>query len=1504
MKHAETKHFLGKLRQGFVISLYATFAGVGLFAADATAADCQGTLTKLSECRRDADSNVVVGSDDKCRSVYIDDSLDNYGRITVDANGAMCVRDRDLKGQTVHLYVQDILVKGQGRLQIGSKDAPIGSNNRANNVRIMFKGEAPNAPHDAHSMNDDQPCPDPNFKKGLQLCKDGVLQLFGSTGAAPENSQRAGGGKVSWTYLSQPAGDPCRFGPNSGAGSPVTNEGCSVWPGGRALNLADAVDWRVGDWVAIGTTSFSPFETEFNRIKQVNGTAIVLEYPLTYYHFGGPDPTKSDYRTAGRDLNWGVDERAEVGLISRNIELRGVQSGAPQDHWGGETIIREGFKEASIQGVEFAFMGKPNLGSYPAHFHRVGRIDTGPGKQTVLFNANSIHHSYNKCITVHSTQNLVLQNNVCARAVGHLFYQEVGDEEDITFQYNLGLGAMSHNFDIHEQREVIYNTKPITAITRDNPGKVTVAKHEYTTGDTVYISGVVGMTQVNGQSFTITRVDDNNFTLGVNTTGYSAYSSGGLVNVFLPVPNPQQRYQLVENYWWPGDHMARLYGIGENYFGLNVANHDNQLNPTHGSCRDPLPSGDLGGGREPTEGNLCKPSQYYEPASGFWIINPGTKLIGNSIGGCQGVGRAYWYVPPTGPGDTKNPDLKNLKFKPIGEFRNNRAHSCYAGLYVEPENTVFSEQLQPHLGGTPEGASVFNVVDGLTVTRMRDRGIWLRPSFWVVKNARLATNRDSVSLVTAGGVDGTAPGNWALLQDSLLLGISLNNVDRFGPCPYLGVTGPQSGGERGCIDQTPYDRGKVVADSGGDDVGRGYPQANRNFFGLMIYDGPGRYFGDRFVNFNRDISPYLTADDQAVLGWYKANNANPLAPDGLNIGGSFVYEGDAALGWFNANQSSYPNTQASEGLMFENVNLRHQIYTDRVGIDLFNDGDKNTLILDRDHSLTGMKVVGSDKKPLGNVFPASLNNLPYNASSNSVDECLSTGTQNTLLEGRPTSLISPSAMATLEFSSLFPQALQKEVNGKKEYRYEQILSFSKTSPDQYPDPVGKLYDRMLLHGRNGLGVWEPKVSNGYGYTVSAVSKYNAPNLPPAPPGQDVGIPDRFNVGLTDVIMQTDPATHKVVKPFHARLAICMTGRDGKHPQPKADIAKMFQVTRGYKAYGSATANEPTLVAKNVWREIKDCFNLDSQNPGNVAGCPAKTVAVDGQCPDGEAPVDGACPTKALAAAADIASWEKNENSWYYDKSSGYLYLHLLQKVDNGNPKGPLSSPSPTGSCDPAKVPLPAECPNANTASPENYYFCPAGGCIAYGVTLDPSQVTEPYVPSQSTCVGPPALAPADSNLLVDASTGAVLARDPKVGKPQLAKPGDAFPHYALKGGDEAKMCPNPGAATQPPWGPPKSPPELRSFQVNFVPTLKIYIEEMRRPGVTPAMFLANPGNLVVSSLEKGTAYTIKVSTADDTCTATFVPDGTRDKPTFKRQQGSGNCIPPDGGGTIFATPSH
>ena len=69
------------------------------------------------------------------------------------------------------------------------------------------------------------------------------------------------------------------------------------------------------------------------------------------------------------------------------------------------------------------------------------------------------------------------------------------------------------------------------------------------------------------------------------------------------------------------------------------------MDPVAIRCRH----GELGGGWEPKQGNV-QAHPVLQPASGFWIINPG-KLIGNSIGGCQGVGRAYWYVPPKTAGN-------------------------------------------------------------------------------------------------------------------------------------------------------------------------------------------------------------------------------------------------------------------------------------------------------------------------------------------------------------------------------------------------------------------------------------------------------------------------------------------------------------------------------------------------------------------------------------------------------------------------------------------------------------------------------------------------------------------------------------------------------------------------------------------------------------------------------------------------------------------------------------
>src|SRR5205814_263333 len=214
---------------------------------------------------------------------------------------------------------------------------------------------------------------------------------------------------------------------------------------------------------------------EFVEIAEVHsappGSVVVLhstQSPLRHYHFGGPDPgpahdggargVAAASSRAGEIRNFGVDERAEVALISRNVVLTAktpdpqANAGDPNLHWGGELKFCKGYAGVALQGVELEKFGKEALGSYPIHFHMANEDATAkppiPPNGKHLIDANSIHHSYNKCATLHSTSNITLSNNICARIVGHIFYEEIGDEYNINFKNNLGLGAMANNFGI------------------------------------------------------------------------------------------------------------------------------------------------------------------------------------------------------------------------------------------------------------------------------------------------------------------------------------------------------------------------------------------------------------------------------------------------------------------------------------------------------------------------------------------------------------------------------------------------------------------------------------------------------------------------------------------------------------------------------------------------------------------------------------------------------------------------------------------------------------------------------------------------------------------------------------------------------------------------------------------------------------------------------------------------------------------------------------------------
>lgn len=76
----------------------------------------------------------------------------------------------------------------------------------------------------------------------------------------------------------------------------------------------------------------------------------------------------------------------------------------------------------------------------------------------------------------------------------------------------------------------------ITGATQANPCVLTVTAHPFVNGDLVKITGVVGMTQLNGNVYTVAGAATNTFQLsGVNSTGFTAYSSGGTAKLVRTV---------------------------------------------------------------------------------------------------------------------------------------------------------------------------------------------------------------------------------------------------------------------------------------------------------------------------------------------------------------------------------------------------------------------------------------------------------------------------------------------------------------------------------------------------------------------------------------------------------------------------------------------------------------------------------------------------------------------------------------------------------------------------------------------------------------------------------------------------------------------------------------------------------------------------------------------------------------------------------------------------------
>jgi hypothetical protein len=116
-----------------------------------------------------------------------------------------------------------------------------------------------------------------------------------------------------------------------------------------------------------------------------------------------------------------------------------------------------------------------------------------------------------------------------------------GDPYEVAFAIFTGVGDISN---------VVGSTMTVANITKANPGVVTTnLNHGYTTGQVVQMNGVVGMTAVNGVNYTITVIDQTHFSIGVDTTSFGTYVSGGVLtpnlrNVTVSINDYPNTYQV------------------------------------------------------------------------------------------------------------------------------------------------------------------------------------------------------------------------------------------------------------------------------------------------------------------------------------------------------------------------------------------------------------------------------------------------------------------------------------------------------------------------------------------------------------------------------------------------------------------------------------------------------------------------------------------------------------------------------------------------------------------------------------------------------------------------------------------------------------------------------------------------------------------------------------------------------------------------------------------------
>lgn len=182
--------------------------------------------------------------------------------------------------------------------------------------------------------------------------------------------------------------------------------------------------WGVGAQVLITSHTFDGKDVQIRTITQLYNVGVTNYFGIRL----------NETIVRPTTILESPDFAVEVALLSRNILFEGAKDDTNTIHGGHFIVFHTPQVVQNINGVDFQNFGQQGtLGRYPIHFHHCSDVAGS------IVSKNTIRQSNQRCVVVHGTNKLRIEENVAYDTKGHCYMTEDGIETGNEFITNLGV---------------------------------------------------------------------------------------------------------------------------------------------------------------------------------------------------------------------------------------------------------------------------------------------------------------------------------------------------------------------------------------------------------------------------------------------------------------------------------------------------------------------------------------------------------------------------------------------------------------------------------------------------------------------------------------------------------------------------------------------------------------------------------------------------------------------------------------------------------------------------------------------------------------------------------------------------------------------------------------------------------------------------------------------------------------------------------------------------------